>query len=120
MKIVQTSACAACEARKHCNASESKEKVIDVYCNNADAYEIGENVLLRGENAMGMKAVLLAFFYPFLLLMAVLVLTLYITDNEPLSALLGLLALVPYYWVLYRYRDKMKKKFRFTISKKTE
>ena len=31
VRIVQTSACAACSAKGLCNASESKEKQIDVY-----------------------------------------------------------------------------------------
>ena len=31
VRIVQTSACSACSAKGLCNASESKEKQIDVY-----------------------------------------------------------------------------------------
>lgn len=30
VRIVQTSACSACSVKEHCNASESKEKLIDV------------------------------------------------------------------------------------------
>ena len=31
VRIVQTSACSSCSAKGLCNASESKEKLIDVY-----------------------------------------------------------------------------------------
>ena len=31
VRIVQTSACSACSVKGHCNASESKEKLIDVF-----------------------------------------------------------------------------------------
>ena len=41
VRIVQTSACAACSAKGLCNASESKEKQIDVYEVNAP-YRLGE------------------------------------------------------------------------------
>ena len=30
VRILQTSACAACKVAGHCNASESKEKIVDV------------------------------------------------------------------------------------------
>ena len=40
VRIVQTSACSACSAKGLCNASESKEKLIDVYEMNA-SYQIG-------------------------------------------------------------------------------
>ena len=32
VRIVQTSACAACKVAGYCNAAESKEKIVDVYC----------------------------------------------------------------------------------------
>ena len=45
VRIIQTSACAACSAKGLCNASESKEKQIDVYETNP-SYQIGEEVVL--------------------------------------------------------------------------
>ena len=63
VRIVQTSACAACSAKGLCNASESKEKQIDVYEVNP-SYQIGEEVVLCGTTSMGMRAVLLAFGVP--------------------------------------------------------
>ena len=67
VRIVQTSACAACSAKGLCNASESKEKQIDVYEVNAP-YRVGEEVVLIGTTSMGMRAVALAFGVPLLLL----------------------------------------------------
>ena len=68
VRIVQTSACAACSAKGLCNASESKEKQIDVYEVNP-SYQIGEEVVLCGTTSMGMRAVLLAFGVPLLIVM---------------------------------------------------
>ena len=68
VRIVQTSACSACSVKGHCNASESKDKLIDVYENHSAEYYIGQNVMVHGTTSMGMQAVLLAFGVPFLVL----------------------------------------------------
>ena len=117
VRIVQTSACSACSAKGLCNASESKEKQIDVYEMNP-AYRIGEEVVLCGSTSMGMKAVFLAFGIPVLLLLAALFVTMRMTDGDALlAAIVALLAVVPYYVVLYLMKDKMNKTFSFVIEK---
>ncbi len=117
VRIVQTSACSACSAKGLCNASESKEKQIDVYEVNP-VYRIGEEVILCGTTSMGMKAVFLAFGIPVFLLMAALFVTMRVTDGDALlSAIVALVAVVPYYAVLYLMKDKMNKTFSFVIEK---
>ena len=117
VRIVQTSACSACSAKGLCNASESKEKQIDVYEVNP-AYRIGEEGVLCGSTSMGMKAVFLAFGIPVLLLLAALFVTMRITDGDALlAAIVALLAVVPYYVVIYLMKDKMNKTFSFVIEK---
>ena len=115
VRIVQTSACAACSAKGLCNASESKEKQIDVYEVNA-LYQVGEEVVLIGTTSMGMRAVALAFGGPVLLLLLALFVTMRVTDGDALvSSLVALLAVVPYYLVIYFMKDKLNKTFSFTI-----
>ena len=117
VRIVQTSACSACSIKGHCNASESKEKMIDVFEVNA-SYQIGEEVVLCGTTSMGMQAVLLAFGVPLLILLLALGVTMHLTDDDALiSSLVGLLSIVPYYLVIYFCKDKLKKTFSFTIEK---
>ena len=117
VRIVQTSACAACSAKGLCNASESKEKQIDVYEVNA-SYRIGEEVVLCGTTSMGMRAVFLAFGIPMLLLLVALFVTMQVTDGDALvSSLVALFAVVPYYLVIYFMKDKLNKTFSFTIEK---
>ena len=117
VRIVQTSACAACSAKGLCNASESKEKQIDVYEVNA-SYRVGEEVVLIGSTSMGMRAVALAFGVPVLLLILALFVTMRVTDGDALvSSLVALLAVVPYYLVIYFMKDKLNKTFSFTIEK---
>ena len=117
VRIVQTSACSACSAKGLCNASESKEKQIDVYEVNP-SYRIGEEVMLCGSTSMGMRAVLLAFGIPVLLLLAALFITMRVTDGDALlSSIVALLAVIPYYLVIYLMKDKMNKTFSFVIEK---
>ena len=117
VRIVQTSACSACSAKGLCNASESKEKQIDVYEVNP-SYRIGEEVVLCGSTSMGMRAVLLAFGIPVLLLLAALFVTMRVTDGDALlSSIVALLAVIPYYLVIYLMKDKLDKTFSFVIEK---
>ena len=118
VRIVQTSACAACSAKGLCNASESKEKQIDVYEVNP-SYQIGEEVVLCGTTSMGMRAVLLAFGVPLLILMIALGVSMKMTDDNALfSSFIALLSVIPYYIVIYACKEKLNRAFSFTIEKK--
>ena len=117
VRIVQTSACAACNAKGLCNASESKEKQIDVYEVNA-SYQIGEEVILCGSTSMGMRAVVLAFGVPVLILLAALFITMQVTDDDALlSSIIALVAVIPYYLIIYLMKNKLNKTFSFVIEK---
>lgn len=118
VKIVQQSACAGCHAKSMCMAADSKEKIIEV-SDSSGIYHMNEPVIVSGESSMGMQAVVLAFVFPLLLVVFTIVFGTYMKWDESISALTGLSLLVPYYGVLYAFRDKLKKKFIFTI-KKTE
>ena len=114
VRILQTSACATCSAAGHCGASESKEKVVDVYGN----YNVreGEEVMVVASEQVGVNAVILGFGVPFLILIAALYLFIALTHNEPLAALGSIACLIPYYLILYRYREKLREKLSFTIE----
>ena len=116
VRIVQTSACSTCSIKGHCNASESKEKLIDVYDQNATDFHIGQNVMVMGTTSMGMQAVILAFGVPFIVLFITLYTTMQITENELVSALVGLSSLIPYYIILYINKGRLRKKFSFDIK----
>lgn len=117
VRIVQTSACSSCSAKGLCNASESKEKQIDVYELNA-SYKIGEEVVLCGTTSMGMQAVFLAFGIPVFILLITLFLSMKITDgNALLSSMVSLLVVIPYYFVLHFMKNRLNKKFSFIIEK---
>ena len=116
VRIVQTSACAACSVKGHCSSADSKDKIIDIIDTAAASYQVGENVMVVGETSMGMQAVALAFIIPFVLLIFTLFLFMALIENELYSALLSLAVLVPYYYILWLNKTRLKQKFSFTIK----
>ena len=82
VRIVQTSACAACSVKGHCSSADSKDKIIDIIDTAAASYQVGENVMVVGETSMGMQAVALAFIIPFVLLIFTLFLFMALIENE--------------------------------------
>ena len=117
VRIVQTSACSSCSAKGLCNASESKEKLIDVYQSQVPC-RVGEEVVVCGTTSMGMRAVFLAFGIPLLILLAALFVSMRMTgDDALLSAVIALCAVIHYYLIIYLCKDKLDRTFSFTIEK---
>lgn len=116
VKIVQTSACAACSAKGHCSSADSKDKIIDIIDTEAARYQVGEKVMVVGEMSMGMMAVVLAFVIPFVLLIVTLFLFMALMENELYAALLSLAILLPYYFILWLNKTRLKQQFSFTIK----
>lgn len=116
VRIVQTAACAACKVASHCNAAESKVKMVDVFCCDTAKYKTGQEVVVWALKEVANKALLLGFGIPFLLLLGVLVAMLYLTDNEGLAALAALGSLVPYYFLLWFWRDNIRQQISFHIE----
>lgn len=117
VRIVQTSACAACSAKGHCTSADTKEKMVDVTEAGADAvYVVGQRVWVVGQLSMGMKAVFLAFVCPFLLLFVSLFVCMDIWHEELTAALCSLALLIPYYYILWLCRDRIKRKFSFFLT----
>ena len=116
VRIVQTSACAACSAKGHCSSADSKDKIIDIIDTAASSYQGGEKVMVVGETSMGMMAVVLAFIIPFVLLIFSLFLFMALMENELYSALLSLAILIPYNFILWLNKTRLKQKFSFTIK----
>ena len=116
VRIIQQSACSGCHAKSMCTASESKAKVIEVP-DNSGKFHVNEEVQLCGRSSLGLQAVLLAFIFPLIIVFATIVTGTSMQLEETTCGLTGLLLLVPYYCILYFLRDKLKKRFIFTLKK---
>jgi sigma-E factor negative regulatory protein RseC len=117
VRILQTSACAACKVASHCNASESKEKFIDVRnVRDTSQLKVGDSVVVSASCDVANRALLLGFGAPSLILISVLLIMLKLTSDEGIAAIVSLLALVPYYLVLFLMRNKIQQKIAFSIE----
>lgn len=117
VRVEQESACAGCHAKGLCSAGERKEKIIEVTTDNPNAYQVNEKVMVCAELSLGLQAVLLAFVFPLIIVVAAILSGTYLHWSESTSGTIGLLMLVPYYVILYYFRERIKKKFVFTLKK---
>ena len=116
VKINSESACSACHAKGVCGAADQEEKFLDVPISGA-SYKTGEQVHVQVARRLGFKAVALGYFYPFLLLMAVLILLILIGVSELKAGSLALLSILPYYLLLFLFRKRIESTFTFSIKK---
>ena len=115
VSIMQNSACAGCHAKSMCQFSESKEKIIEIFSVDSSFHE-GDKICVVGNSSSGLQAVLYAFVIPLVLIVTILVFYLSYFDSETLAALVAIIALVAYFFILYAFREKFKKKFVFKIK----
>ena len=117
VRILQTSACAACKVASHCNASESKVKIVDVLnVPEATSLKVGDSVVVSASRDVANRALLLGFGVPFVVMIALLIIVLWMTGNEGLAALSGVLALVPYYLLVWVFRNSIQRQISFAIE----
>lgn len=113
VEILNSSACGACSAANMCSASEKRRKVVDVLPEDGVDYAVGDVVEFVGEESMGVKAVVIAYVVPTLLVVGGLVLGHLAGWGDGASALAGLFPLVPYYIALNLLRHKLDRSFVF-------
>ena len=132
VRIVQTSACAACKAKAMCASAESAEKEMTVTlayphplpegkgANTAhQTYAIGDEVEVMVQQKMGWKAVVLAYLLPFFVMLAVMFIGNAIwAVREEILGTVALCAMAVYYLVLGMFKEKLQKEFSFTARKK--
>ena len=116
IKILAQSACAACHAKSACGMGEQAEKILTVPRPKDKEFALMQKVNIKMAINQGNTAAILAYLIPIILLLAVLFVCLGLGFGEGLSALISIVALIPYYIVLYLRRDKLKQKFEYTIE----
>ena len=140
VRVVQTSACAACTAKAMCASAESAEKEMTVVLlgengkvnieNNStqsyttlhdstQSYHVGDTVEVMVQQKMGWKAVVLAYLLPFFVMLAVMLIGNAIwAVREEILGTVALCAMALYYLLLGMFKDKLQKEFSFTARKK--
>ena len=119
VRIVQTSACAACKAKAMCASAESAEKEMTVVLLGDEQWAVGNEVEVMVQQKMGWKAVVLAYLLPFFVMLAVMLIGNAIwAVREEILGTVALCAMALYYLVLGMFKDKLQKEFSFTARKR--
>lgn len=116
VRILQSSACSACKVAAHCNASETKEKIVEVQVADAVKYQQGDSVVVVADTIVGFRASLYGYLLPLILMVVALVAVLKTTQSEGLAAVSALGILIPYYIGLYLLRNKLQNKLSFSLE----
>ena len=117
IRILQQSACITCNAKDFCAASESKEKLVKI-TNFKGTYQINEKVIVTGSESIGHQAVMWAYIIPFFIMLLAAILTITVWNlPEVQSALIAILSLIPYYIFVFLIKNKLTKKFNFSVKK---
>ncbi len=117
VRIVQSSACSSCEARKLCQSAESKEKIVKCRSYGVE-YHVGDEVMVYGAMSMGRDAVIIAFVVPLVLIIVWLFCAVGLFHINELIAI-GVMAVLLgiYYLTIHLMNRVLSKKFELWIKK---
>ncbi len=116
IRIVSSASCVSCSSKSSCSAGDMEEKIVEVALTDDMNYKVGDTVRVVLNQSVGLKAVMLGYIYPFLVMFVSLIIMVNITDNQGLAGLIALGMLVPYYSILYITRRRQKDIFNFRIK----
>ena len=114
--IIANSACGACHAKSACGFSESEEKILTIPKPTDKNFILQQHVNIKMSLRQGNKAVIYAYAIPFVLLITVLFTLIGLHIDEGLSALFAISCLIPYYIVLYLFRQRLQRKFSYEVE----
>lgn len=114
VSIVSCAACAGCQARGMCGMTESEEKILDIM----GKYDVspGDKVTVEMKESAGMKAVILSYLVPFLIVIGGLFILQLLAVDELTAGLISIALLVPWFLILYLFRKKLARSFTFTLK----
>ncbi len=116
ISVISKASCISCSLKNVCSVSDMKEKIIEVDIADLGGHHEGESVVVEMKQSYGTWAVLLGYFFPFLVLFFGLMLFLHLGLDQGLAGILSIALLAPYYGILYLMRGYFKKRFRYHIQ----
>lgn len=116
VKILSKSSCVSCSIKSACNISEMQEKIITIPAPKDKNLSIGDNVKISMGIGQANKAVVFAYIIPLIILVSMIFILNALKLEEGINALISIGSLIPYYLILYLFRDKIKRKFEYEID----
>ncbi len=117
VKMTVSSACAGCHAKGICGAADSRDKVVVAQNMSGADFSIGETVTVQLQQTLAMKAVVICYLVPFIVLFASFCLMYLVCDLEWVNVLTALSLTALYYIILWFFRKKIEKNVTFVVHK---
>jgi sigma-E factor negative regulatory protein RseC len=114
VSISAATACSGCYAEGSCTLSGKEEKIIEV----PGKYIVkpGDKVTILMKQSMGYAALLLGYLLPLISVVVILIILISFKIPELTAGLISLAVLIPYYVILYFFRNRINEKFTFTLK----
>lgn len=117
VRIQQLSACSGCHAKEFCSSTDCADRYLSIPASDEE-FEVGEQVLILGEDRLGRLAVFLSFVLPIIILVATLALSTYVFGVSEVMAIVISVAILSVYYLALRLSDsKLRKIMVFRIEK---
>ena len=117
IKMTVASACAGCHARHLCSSLDSRDKLVEAENLYHLPLEVGEKVTVTLQEKLAMKAVILCFLIPFMLMFVFFILLNYLTKNELVASLVSLGSIALYYYIVWLFRSRIAREYSFVVTK---
>lgn len=118
VSIVSESACAACHASALCSISGMKEKKIEVPTVPGGDFKAGDEVDVMLAASMGMKAVVISYVFPLIVLLALVLALPHAGLGEVATGLCAIAGAALYYFGVWLFRDRLSGGYVFYIRKR--
>jgi sigma-E factor negative regulatory protein RseC len=114
VRITSVSACSGCHSHGACNMVAKENKIVRI----SGKYPVrqGDEVTVIMKKSMGYLAVLLSYVLPFFLVIASLFVMNAMSVPELTSGILSIGVLLPYYLIIYLFRNRINQEFTFTLK----
>ena len=116
VRIVSTSACASCHAAGLCSVAERQDKIIEVTTPPGASFSEGDTVRVVLSESKGLKAVLLSYAAPAVLLLAVVLALSACGVHELIAGFAGVASVGLYYFLLWLFRSRIRREYVFSIK----
>ncbi|MBR6277730.1 MAG: SoxR reducing system RseC family protein [Bacteroidales bacterium] len=116
-EIIVSEACGHCQAKQMC-FSKGKAMTIEAHNDGNENFEIGEEIKVFFEEKLAATGVFLAYVFPMIVFFAVMFAVIALTDSQDKGCIAALMTLPVYFFLLYKFRGKLKKTFKFRVEKK--
>lgn len=117
VKVHREAACGDCNAKGICFLGEGSEREFEI-SRFTPGLKPGDKVDVIISQSMGNKAVFLGYLVPFIILISSLIILNTIGVSELLTGIISLCTIAPYYFLLYLFRNRLRKTFTLSARKK--